>query len=97
MSIDGVGASIASALLAFYDPDNCGVLDFHVWHGLFNNDKKIFTEQDCLKYFKKLRKLARQVGLSYRDVEKAIFKEEVVDGIGDVLYSSCQGKNEQKS
>ncbi len=77
MSIDGVGASVASVLLAFYDPDNYGVLDFHVWHGLFDNDKKTFTEQDCLKYFKKLRKLARQVGLPCRDVEKAIFKQDL--------------------
>lgn len=77
MSIDGVGVSVASVILTFYNPHNYGVLDFHVWHGLFNSDKKIFTKQDCLRYFKELRKLARQVGLSCRDVEKAIFKEDL--------------------
>jgi hypothetical protein len=77
MSIDSVGASVASVILTFYDPENYGVLDFHVWHSLYNTDKKIFTEQDCLKYFKDLRSLARKVSLPCRDVEKAIFKKDL--------------------
>lgn len=77
MSIDGVGASVGSVILTFYDPDNYGVLDFHAWHGLYNNDKKIFTEQECLKYFKDLRNLAREVNLPCRDVEKALFKKDI--------------------
>jgi hypothetical protein len=76
-AIDGVGASVASVILTFYDPDNYGVLDFHAWHGLYNNDKKIFTEQECLRYFKDLRAKAREVGLPCRDVEKAIFKKDL--------------------
>lgn len=77
ISIDGVGASVASVILTFYDPDNYGVLDFHVWHGLYNTDEKIFSEQDCLKYFKDLRTQAKEVGLPCRDVEKAIFKKDL--------------------
>jgi len=76
-AIDGVGASVASVILTFYDPDNYGVLDFHAWHGLYNNDKKIFIEQDCLRYFKDLRVKAREVGLPCRDVEKALFKKDL--------------------
>lgn len=76
-AIDGVGASVASVILTFYDPDNYGVLDFHAWHGLYNNDKKIFTEQECLRYFKDLRAKAREVGLPCRDVEKAIFNKDL--------------------
>ncbi len=76
-SIDGVGEAVASVILAFYEPKDYGVLDFHAWHGLFSSDKKTFTEQDCLKYFRELRKLARQVGLPCRDVEKAIFKKDL--------------------
>lgn len=77
MSIDSVGASVASVILTFHNPEDYGVLDFHVWHGLYTTDKKIFTEQDCLKYFKDLRNLARRVGLPCRDVEKAIFKKDL--------------------
>jgi len=76
-SIDGVGASVASVILSFYAPDNYGVLDFHVWHGLCKSDKKIFTEQECLKYFRDLRTRAREVGLPCRDVEKTIFKKDI--------------------
>jgi hypothetical protein len=75
--IDGVGISVASVILTFYDPDNYGVLDFHVWHGLYGSDKKVFTEQECLKYFRDLRTWAREVGLPCRDVEKAIFKKDI--------------------
>lgn len=75
--IDGVGTSVASVILTFNDPENYGVLDFHVWHGLYNNDKKVFNEKDCLKYFKDLRAKAREVGLPCRDVEKAIFKKDL--------------------
>lgn len=76
-SIDGVGFSVASVALAFHDPENFGVLDFHVWHGLFQSEKKIFTEQDCLKYFKKLRELSTEAGLPCRDVERGIFKKDL--------------------
>ena len=77
VAIDGVGISVASVILTFYDPDNYGVLDFHVWHGLYNSDKKMFTDQECLKYFGDLRSWAREVGLPCRDVEKAIFKKDI--------------------
>jgi hypothetical protein len=77
MAIDGVGTSVASVILAFYDPENYGVLDFHAWHGLFNSEKKSFTQQDCLRYFEGLRKLSKKVGLPCRDVEKALFKKDL--------------------
>jgi hypothetical protein len=38
-------------------------------------ERVLFIEN--LEYFKDLRTLARQVGLSCRDVEKAIFKKDL--------------------
>lgn len=78
--LDGVGYSVASVILTFLDPMNYGVLDFHAWHGLFKEDKKIFIEKDCLRFLDKLRKESQQVGLPCRDIEKAAFKKDLDGG-----------------
>lgn len=74
--IDGVGYSIATVILSFFDPQNYGVLDFHAWNAIFQDREKTFGERECLKFIRELRKIAREVGLPCRDVEKALFKKD---------------------
>lgn len=37
-TISGVGNAISSVILAFYDPQNYGVLDIHAWKSLFGKE-----------------------------------------------------------
>lgn len=78
--IDGVGPAIATVILTFFNPKNYGVLDFHAWNAIFQDEKKIFGEGECLKFINELRKIAREVGLPCRDVEKALFKKDKFKG-----------------
>ncbi len=75
---NGVGNALSSVILSFYDPQNYGVLDIHAWRGLFGKESKnIFSsEKQAVKFFKKLRDISSETGLSCRDIEKAIFKKE---------------------
>jgi len=75
--IRGVGPAIASVILAFYDPENYGVLDIHAWRELFGKEPKdLFTNAKHIAgYFERLREISRRVGLPARDVEKALFKK----------------------
>ncbi len=78
-SIKGVGNALSSVILTFYDPQNYGVLDIHAWRGLFGKEPNdIFSNPDqAMKFFKKLRKISSETGLSCRDIEKAIFKKDL--------------------
>lgn len=78
-SIKGVGNALSSVILTFYDPQNYGVLDIHAWRGLFGKEPAdIFSNnKQAIKFFKKLREVSSETGLSCRDVEKAIFKKDL--------------------
>lgn len=76
--IEGVRNILASAVLAFYDPDNYGVLDMGVWRALFGKEPRdIFVNpKRAIEFFEKLREISSKMSLPCRDVEKAIFKRE---------------------
>ena len=78
-SIKGVGNALSSVILTFYDPQNYGVLDIHAWRGLFGKEPKdIFSNpRQAIKFFKKLKEISSETGLSCRDIEKAIFKKDL--------------------
>jgi hypothetical protein len=78
-SIKGIGNALSTVILTFYDPENYGVLDIHVWRGLFGKEPNdIFSNHDqAIKFIKKLREISSETGLSCRDVEKAIFKKDL--------------------
>jgi hypothetical protein len=78
-SIKGVGNALSSVILSFYDPQNYGVLDIHAWRGLFGKEPKdVFSNpHQAIKFFKKLREISFETGLSCRDIEKAIFKKDL--------------------
>lgn len=78
-SIKGVGNAVGSVILTFYDPKNYGVLDIHAWRELFGEEpNNVFSNnKQAIKFFKKLREISSETGLSCRDVEKAIFKKNL--------------------
>ncbi len=75
--IQGVRNIIASTILAFYDPDNYGVLGMSVWRALFGREPRdIFVNpKRAIEFFKKLREISRDE-LPCRDLEKAISRRE---------------------
>lgn len=76
--IKGIGNSLASVILTFYDPQNYGILDIHAWRSLFgeNKPKSSFSNVNCLKFFEKLRQVSKITGLTCRDVEKAYYMKD---------------------
>jgi hypothetical protein len=77
--IDGVGLSVASVILSFYNPKNYGILDIHSWRGLFNEKepKNIFASiKPSLKFLQELRSISKKYNMACREIEKAYFKED---------------------
>ena len=75
---NGIGPSMASVILAFFDPDNYGVLDFHVWEELFNEKRRVLTSHDYVRLLSRLREDATRTGLQVRTVEKAYFMKSIL-------------------
>lgn len=77
-----VGPAIASVILTFYDPQNYGVFDIHVWRELFGEEPKdLFNKNKdyYLRVLNELRKLAKKHNLSARMIEKALFEKNKVE------------------
>jgi len=71
---EGIGPSMASVILTFYDPLNYGVFDIHVWRELFGKeDTNLFTTDNYLRLLSKLREISKKYELDVRTVEKALF------------------------
>jgi len=77
--IKGIGNALSSVILAFYDPQNYGVLDIHAWRGLFGKEPKdlFASRKRPIQFFNKLREISAMTGLPCRDIEKAIFKKDL--------------------
>lgn len=74
--LNGVSPILASVILAFFDPDNYGVFDVHVWRALLGNEPpNMYTTQNYLRLLASLRKVAGKHHLDVRTVEKALFKK----------------------
>jgi len=77
--IRGVGTALTSVILAFYDPDNYGIMDIHSWREMFGKEpKNLFTsEKHLIRFLNKLREISVEVSLPCRDIEKALFKKNL--------------------
>lgn len=75
--IPGVGPSVASVILAFYDPENYGIFDTHAWREMFGEDPQdLFTVSSYFRRFlDRLRQESTQHKLNARVIEKAYFKK----------------------
>lgn len=80
-SIGGVGTAMASVILTFWDPQNYGIFDIHVWRELYGNEPKIsFRTDNYLKVLNDIRKIAKESKHTCREVEKALFKKNLEEG-----------------
>ena len=75
-SLYGLGHTLASTILTFYDPKRYGVFDIHIWRELFlTKHTNLFAIPDYLILLGELRDIASQQNFNVRDVEKALFKK----------------------
>lgn len=79
-ALNGVNYPGASAILMFYDRVNYPVIDIRVWQQLYNaqmvnsNPKgQNFSLDQWINYISIIRKIANNLGISARQVEKRIF------------------------
>lgn len=77
--IKGVGTALTSVILAFYDPNNYGIMDIHSWREMFGKEPKdLFTSnRHLIRFLNKLREISNEVNLPCRDIEKALFKKNL--------------------
>ena len=76
--IYGVGPSLASTILTFYNTKEYGIFDIHVWRELFGKERGfLFATKNYLKLLDEMRKIAKRFDLKVRTVEKALFKKNI--------------------
>jgi len=75
MTLPSVGLAVASTVLAFYDPKDYGIYDIWSWRGLIRSkEPKGATWKHLEIFWSTLRKEAKVLGTTCRDLEKAYFK-----------------------
>ena len=79
-ALKGVSYPAASAILMFHNPQEFGVIDIRVWRQLYkaklvhtNSIGQNFSLNECEIFYQVIRKLATEMNLSARQVEKRIF------------------------
>jgi thermostable 8-oxoguanine DNA glycosylase len=90
-SLRGVGIAVASTILYFLEPDRYAIFDYHVRNALnkkhcWDRGKDDNTERAWLEYVDVMRKLAAQIGVDLRTLEKALF---AYDKYGDEASAAC--------
>lgn len=72
-SMPGVGAGLATAILALTFPDQHGVIDFRVWRVVFGEERQFFSTNDYLRYRRELLPFARSAGWSAQKADFMIW------------------------
>lgn len=72
---NGIGGAIASTVLTFFDPENYGVFDIHVWREIFREETKDpdYSPRNYVRLVSKLREIAHRCGVEVRTAEKALY------------------------
>lgn len=71
-NLNGVGTSIASVILTFYNPKEYCVFDWRVWQELFGDvPENLYLTENYLKVLEELRNQAVEYNLNVRTIEKA--------------------------
>ena len=78
-TIPGVGPTLASIILAFYDPYNYGIFDQSIWDQLFTDEKRNMTVDGYLKTLEHLRELAKQHNVPVRIIDMALRTKDMID------------------
>jgi hypothetical protein len=74
MSLPGVGIGLASAILALAFPERYCVIDFRGWYQLFRQHRTAFSPADYVRYLRKVRILAEELGWTPQQVDVAIWE-----------------------
>ena len=77
--IRGVGVSLASVILTFYDPEHYCVYDIHVMREVYGCEPRSMfaSSQHYLRLLNDLRARSRRLHLRVRTLEKALFKKNI--------------------
>ena len=69
-----VGIPIASVVLMFYDPTRFGAIDPNAWSALrWSDDGDDFEPEDYGLYLVRIRHIAKECGLTTREVDAALY------------------------
>jgi thermostable 8-oxoguanine DNA glycosylase len=77
--IRGIGISLASVILTFYDPERYCIYDIHVVRELYGKEPKYMFKNNkyYLELLQDLRELGQKTGLEVRTIEKAVFLKNI--------------------
>jgi thermostable 8-oxoguanine DNA glycosylase len=79
-TIKGVGISLASVILTFYDPVRYCIYDIRVIRELYGKEPKYMfaNNKHYLELLKDLREISEKTGVKVRNIEKALFLKNIV-------------------
>ncbi len=75
LSVPWIGIGISSAIMALHEPHIYGAIDLRSWSVLFQEDKKVFSMKDYLKYLKRIRELADKVGCDVQEIDYVLWRQ----------------------
>jgi len=77
--IKGVGISLASVILTFYDPENYCIYDIHVMRERYGTEPKnmFASKKHYVHLLNDLRAQSKTLNLPVRTIEKALFKKNI--------------------
>lgn len=98
-ALTGVNYPAASAILMFYDRKKYPVLDIRVWKQLYkmkvvkvNSRGQNFSLTQCALYFNNIRKIAKRLKLTSRQVEKRLFDFDKEKQVGNLYYNTSNNR-----
>jgi hypothetical protein len=83
-SLEGVGVPTASTLLHFAYPERYPILDVRALQSLGSRPRSVYPVSFWLEYLDCCRALAREVGVSMRTLDKALWQHSKERGQGHV-------------
>ena len=78
-TIPRVGPTLASIILAFYDPYKYGIFDQSIWDQLFTDEKRNMTIDGYLITLEKMRELAKKHNVPVRIIDMALRTKDMID------------------
>jgi len=94
LQVRGIGLAVASAILAVCDAETFTVLDYRAWETLPRAsleglpERSPVTPAEYLDYCRVCRRLAEQVGMSLRDLDRALWAKSWRDDLCELIQSS---------
>jgi len=91
LQVGGIGLAVASAILAVCDPKTFTVLDYRAWETLQGASLEGLpehypvTSDEYLDYCRVCRRLAEQVGMSLRDLDRALWAKSWRDDLCELI------------